>query len=251
MRIGIDYAYGGPPPIAALKRANVKFVGRYLSLDPSKNITVREYQSLCKQGLGVIVAWETTATRALAGRAAGREDARLAEAQRATLGMPAHQVIYLAVDFDAQGPEIQEYFRGAHDVLEDRTGAYGGHKALKHLFDTGLIHHGWQTYAWSGGRWDRRAHIRQYSNGHRLGGVDVDYDVDINPPRGPYVPGDEHNWIREYDRLKHERRAPARRIWLRRTMTRRRKLIWHLAQKTGWSTLNRTNRYHELARRTK
>lgn len=66
----------------------------------------------------------------------------------------------------------------------------------------------------------------------------------------PYTPGDEQNWIREYDRLTHAHRAPWRRRWLRRVMTRRRKLIWHLAQKSGWNTLNRAERYRQLLLRT-
>jgi hypothetical protein len=250
MRLGIDYAWGGPPPASALKRAGIAFVGRYFSQDPSKNIQAHEYQLLCKQGLDVKVAWETIATRAAEGLHAGRADALEAEAQRVKCGMPAGQVIYLAVDFEAKGPEIREYFRGAHSILGERTGAYGGYEAIKYLFDAGLIHHGWQTYAWSAGKWDPRALLRQYSNGHKLGGVEVDYDVQLAPPGGPYVPADEHNWIREYDRLVIQHRAPLRRAWLRRAMTRRRKVIRRLAQKTGWSMLNRTNRYHELARRT-
>jgi GH24 family phage-related lysozyme (muramidase) len=72
-----------------------------------------------------------------------------------------------------------------------------------------------------------------------------------NPPTPPYVPPDEHNWIREYDRLTREHRAPWRQAWLRRTMRQREKVITMLAHQTGWNRLNRTNRYHELARRTR
>lgn len=234
----------------ALKRARIAFVCRYFSLDPSKNIQRPEYRQLVAQGLDVKVAWETTAERARAGHAAGVTDATRAELQRKACGMPSDQVIYMAIDFPANGPEVHEYFAGAKEILGNRTGAYGGYDAIKYLFDHGLICHGWQTYAWSAGKWDPRALLRQYSNGHQLAGVEVDYDIELAPPGGPYVPADEHNWIREYDRLLHEHRAPWRRAWLRRTMIHRQKTIWRIAQKTGWSTLNRTSRYHELARRT-
>lgn len=67
-----------------------------------------------------------------------------------------------------------------------------------------------------------------------------------------YVPEDEARWEREYDQLRHRRGpwAAMRRRVLRRTMTARRKLIWRLAQKTGWATLNRQARYRQLLVRT-
>ena len=39
-----------------------------------------------------------------------------------------------------------------------------------------MIKWGWQTYAWSGGNWDKRAQLQQYSNDRTVGGVSVDYD---------------------------------------------------------------------------
>jgi glycoside hydrolase-like protein len=248
-RLGIDYAWGGPIVIPALQRAGITFVGRYLSLDPSKNIHKAEYEQLRAHDIDVVLVWETTAQRALAGEYAGLEDARKAAAQCADCGMSDQQPIHFAVDFDAVGPEIEEYFRGVHHVLRERAGAYAGYRAIKWLFDHELIGHGWQTYAWSAGQWDPRALTRQYSNGHQLAGVEVDYDIQLLP-QAAYVPADEHNWIREYDRLLREHRAPWRRGWLRHTMTKRRKLIWRLAQHTGWDTLNRVERYRQLLLRT-
>jgi GH24 family phage-related lysozyme (muramidase) len=69
---------------------------------------------------------------------------------------------------------------------------------------------------------------------------------------GPYTPSDEARWEHEYDQLQH-RAGPwprLRRRVLRRTMTRRRKLIWQLAQHTGWGKLNREARYRALLVRT-
>jgi len=42
----------------------------------------------------------------------------------------------------------------------------------------------WQTYAWSGGQVHPATHILQYSNGHRLGGVDCDYNKATDDPAG-------------------------------------------------------------------
>lgn len=250
MRFGIDYAWGGPPSIAALKRAGVTFVCRYLSRDPAKNLNPHEYNEFRAHDIDVNVVWETDAERARLGQLAGRDDAIAAEAQRMHCGMPEEQVIYLAVDFDAQGVEIEDYFHGARQILRGRLGAYAGYNAIKYLFDHGLIDHAWQTYAWSAGQWDPRARIRQYSNNHTLDGVSVDYNIELAPANVPYVPADEHNWIREYDRLSQQKRAAWRRTWLRHTMTSRRKKIWRLAQIGGWEMLNRANRYHQLAIRT-
>ncbi|HWY90667.1 MAG TPA: hypothetical protein VNY31_08350 [Solirubrobacteraceae bacterium] len=71
-------------------------------------------------------------------------------------------------------------------------------------------------------------------------------------PAGPanYVPADEARWEREYDQLLAKHHRPVRRRVLRRVMTSRRKLIWRVAQQTGWDILNRAARYRQLLRRT-
>lgn len=69
-------------------------------------------------------------------------------------------------------------------------------------------------------------------------------------PEPPYKPADEARWETEYDQLLHTHKGAIRRRALRRVMTRRRKEIFRLAQKTGWSTLNRANRYRALLART-
>jgi hypothetical protein len=185
---GIDWAWGTPKP-AALKAAGVKFACRYLSHDPSKNLDPAEAKALAAAGLDIVVVWETTAARALSGRTFGRMDAREALAQARACGIPNGQAIYFAVDFDetaGQAAQVAAYFKGVHDVLDHvgaadmprsyPVGAYGGFWTIKRLFDAKLIDYGWQTYAWSGGHWDTRAQLQQYSNGHTLGGVSCDYN---------------------------------------------------------------------------
>ena len=258
-QFGIDYAWGGPPSPQALRSAGVKFVGRYFSFDPGKNVNAAEYRRLTALGIGCVVVWETTADRALAGEAAGQSDAHNAESQRVRCGMPASQPIHFAVDFEAAGPDVEAYFRGVHAVLKDRAGVYGGYEVVKHLFDTGLVGHGWQTYAWSGGQWDPRALVRQYSNGHVLGGVSCDYDWKLDVPKPPapkpaYQNVDELHWIKEWDRIL-PRRTPAahvRRLFLKRQMVKRKALIWKLAEAhtpPQWSVRNRKARYEALRKR--
>lgn len=245
---GIDYAWGGPPAAKALRAAHVAWVGRYFSYDPTKNLHAAEYRFLNQLGIHVDVAWETTATRARAGEGAGRADALEAEVQRARCGMPEAQPIYFAVDYEARPEEIEAYFRAIHNTIGlARTGAYGSYDVIKALFDAGLISHGWQTYAWSHGKWDPRARLRQYSNGHVLAGVSCDYDA-VLEIAGPYVPADELRWEHEYDRRQHQR-GPwplLRRRVLWRVMHKRLGAIAAAAELTGWDIANRRERARKL-----
>jgi len=202
---GIDYAWS-KPPVAAMTAAGVKFIARYLSNDPSKNLGRAEATAANAAGIWCVVVWETTAARATAGRSAGRDDALTALAQARALGMPEDRPIYFAVDFDATSkhfPDIREYFIGVTSEMgKDRVGMYAGFGPIKWAFDTGLITWGWQTYAWSGGKWDPRAHIHQYQNGVTLGGADVDYDLAMVDDYGQWKIGESPVAITDADAKK-------------------------------------------------
>jgi hypothetical protein len=190
---GIDYAWGRPGA-SALKKAGVKFVVRYLSHDTTgKNLTSAEAKSLSAAGIWIAVIWESTASRTLAGRSAGVADATAAAKQAKSCGMPAGRPIYFAVDFDAtssQQAEIHAYLDGAASVLgRGAVGLYAGYGPIKRAFDAKKITFGWQTYAWSGGKWDSRAQLQQYSNGHPVGGVDSDYDRAMKSDYGQWRVG--------------------------------------------------------------
>ena len=176
---GIDYAFGRPS-IAALKAAGVKFVCRYLSRSPSKNLTHVEANALSEAGIWIVAVWETTAKRALDGYAGGALDALDAQVMAQGCGMPRGRPIFFAVDWDAssgQQAAINGYLDGAASVLGgSRVGIYGGYGPVKRALDGGHATWAWQTLAWSGGRWDSRAQLQQYSNDHTLGGVGCDYD---------------------------------------------------------------------------
>ena len=187
-RFGVDWAWGTIRP-SALRQAGASFACRYLSLDPSKNLTPSESAWLRRAGVDRVVVWETTAARALGGPAAGRIDASNAFEQARRCGLPkgGSWAIYFAIDFDATGPDVEPYFRGVVSVLRaEHTGAYGGLKPLRHLFSLQLIRYGWQSYAWSGGAWDFRAQLRQISNGHRIAGVDCDFNRAVQPDFGQW-----------------------------------------------------------------
>ncbi|WP_067458214.1 DUF1906 domain-containing protein [Actinomadura macra] len=190
---GVDYAWGRPG-VAALKRAGAKFVCRYLSHDTTgKNLTRDEANELSAAGLWLVVVWESTASRALDGREAGEDDARAAAGQAESLGMPDDRPIYFAVDFDATSEQqraINAYLDGAASVIgRERVGLYAGHGPIKRAFDAGKITYGWQTYAWSGGDWDSRAQLQQYSNDHDINGVSTDYDRALKSDYGQWRVG--------------------------------------------------------------
>lgn len=163
---GIDFGWRSVRAWSA-RHMGARFAASYLSRDPSKNWTRKMINSYHAAGLGTVCVWETAATRALAGYAAGHADARAARAQEQALGVPTSKPIYFAVDFDETPREaraVASYFRGVDSVLGvKRTGGYGGYWTISRLFNSGLIRFGWQTSGWSGGRWDPRAQLRQYA----------------------------------------------------------------------------------------
>jgi len=183
-RKGLDYAWARPSP-GGMRAQGFTFAARYLSYDPSKDISLGERNALKNAGIDVVVVWETSATRALNGYGAGASDASQAESEALASGMPHGRPIYFAVDFDAQ-PGLQgainSYLDGVASVLgRDRTGAYGGFYLIARLFNAGKIKYGWQTYAWSYGNWDSRAQLRQVQNDITAAGdgncCDLDYGV--------------------------------------------------------------------------
>jgi hypothetical protein len=180
VRSGVDYAWARPSP-SGVRGAGYTFAVRYLSWDTTgKNLTASEARALQAAGIDLVSNWEFGASDALKGRARGASDAQEALRQATAAGMPAGRPIYFSVDFDAQPSQqavLNDYFDGVASVLgRDRTGAYGGIGPIGRLFDAGKIAFGWQTFAWSAGRWDARAQLRQVRNGVTIAGGDCDID---------------------------------------------------------------------------
>ncbi len=189
---GVDYAYGRPS-ITSLKNAGVEFACRYLSHSPGKNLTAAEAVRLSDAGIWIVVVWETTAQRALAGHAAGVQDAKDAAAQAKACGMPQGRPIYFAVDFDASSSQqsaINAYLDGVASVItKSRTGIYGGYNPVRRALDGGHCAWAWSTYAWSSSHLDPRSHLFQYSNDHTIGGVGLDFDHALKPDYGQWKVG--------------------------------------------------------------
>lgn len=175
-RFGVDFAWGSMT-VHDLRDAGVTFVCRYLSHTLSKNLSIGEARAYARAGIDVVVVWETTAERARGSKDDGEADARSALQQAEACGMPKGRPIFFAVDFEGSAAEVEDYFRGVERVLgRAGTGVYGSYAVCAGLLDLGLVGFAWQTYAWSNGLWERRAQLQQYSNGHNIGGSEVDYD---------------------------------------------------------------------------
>ncbi len=179
---GCDYSDARPSP-ASLRSMGYHFVARYLSGDPggSKDLSASEARSLTAAGLDIVVVWETTGTDARDGYSRGVSDAKGAKSEAESVGQPSSRPIYFAVDFDAESGDaasIKEYFKGVASVLGlSRTGVYGGYYIVDELLSARLVTFAWQTYAWSYGRWDSRAQLRQTQNGVDHDELDADEAV--------------------------------------------------------------------------
>jgi len=182
-----------------MKAANVTFVCRYVGYfsgydithperPQGKILTPGEAKALSDAGISPVSNWEWYANRVLEGHDAGAWDAHVANHIHLACGGPPDRPIYFSVDENLAGAQVATYFQGVASVIgHARTGAYGSDRVLKYLFDNGLISWGWQTYAWSAGAWEPRAHIQQYSNSVNLAGHSVDYNRSIKNDYGQWL----------------------------------------------------------------
>lgn len=177
--LGIDYAWRHPNP-AAIKKDGYSFVLRYLSTDPTKNLTVVEAKALHAAGLSIGLIWETTATRATAGYAAGRADRVLAEKQANALGYPTYAALFWACDQDTSAASVKAYASGWYEAgpRTRSTGPYGSKQVIEGVHAAGFSNVEWQTEAWSGTAVSGQADLYQRVKTTRpsLGGG---YDEDV------------------------------------------------------------------------
>lgn len=174
-----DYAWQHPSP-AAVRAAGYVGVMRYLSHDPSKDITAAEATVLHAEQLGIGLVFETTANRAGEGTAAGLADRKEAEPRAAALGYPRNCPVFYAVDYDAAPQTILPYFRGVHGGGYP-VGVYGSARVVAAVIGAGLATFGWQTEAWSGTTIVGVAHLYQRvkPTRHIAGATSGSYDENV------------------------------------------------------------------------
>ena len=177
---GLDFSWGRPP-VDAIIGGGWSFVCRYGCYGESgKKLSAAEAAEYLAAGILPVSNWEHEAAAWKQGYARGWDDAVAADPFFRSCGAGPQDPIYFSIDtdvLDSELPVAAAYLQGIRDVIGwERTGAYGGYKVIRYLFDKGLIRFGWQTYAWSYGKWEPRAQIRQVLNGQDLAGHAVDYN---------------------------------------------------------------------------
>lgn len=188
---GVDFS-GQRPDAMTLRAAGISFVIRYVSAGVhAKEITPTEAAYWKANWFGICIIYESTAARALDGRAAGRADAAVALNETAACGGPPDSVIYFAVDFDARTGEdfarLGDYFAGIRSILPpSRIGVYGSYHVVQWAMATMWCDWYWQTYAWSDGLVAAGIHLYQYKNNVRIGSTAVDLDRAYKPNYGQW-----------------------------------------------------------------
>lgn len=189
---GVDHT--GGIPASVLKAHGVHFVCRYVSVVNSsttwKIYDAAEAAEMAANDIWMINNFEWYESRCSEGYATGRSDALLARQMGVERGMPLGRPTYLSADEDTNIDTVREYFRGAKDAIGvEQLGVYGSYQICRDLKNEGLVGWTWQTYAWSGGQWDSRNNIEQYSNNQDMGGYSVDYDRALTADYGQWKPG--------------------------------------------------------------
>ncbi|MEK3792877.1 DUF1906 domain-containing protein [Paenibacillus sp. FSL R7-0204] len=166
-----------------------EFVCRYLVPSGWKRLTQAEAVAISAAGLQIVSVYETTASRALGGRAAGLTDGAIAAQTALAVGQPAGSRIYFAVDFDASAKQMDtviEYITAAGEAARNyQSGVYGSVTVIEAAMAAKACTGFWQTYAWSKGRKAEGIHIYQYDNGPKgLGQPVHGVNVDLNQSSG-------------------------------------------------------------------
>lgn len=171
------------------KRFAVRYVGTVLS---GKNLTLSETNRLRSAGLDLVAVYQTTAGFMFEG-ADGYRAAQTADQDARSCGMPAGRPIYFALDRDPASLTASQWMatarfldRAALAIGRHRVGVYGGYEAIERLVPHDAAY-GWQTYAWSRGRINSRAHLYQYRNGVDLCGGLVDLCRSLAPDYGQWT----------------------------------------------------------------
>jgi hypothetical protein len=146
--LACDYSFARPSP-EAIKAAGYVAVLRYVSHDPAKDLSAGEAAALHTAGLGIGLAWETTATRATQGAHAGVVDGSDALIEAQALGYPSGLPIYFAVDENVGWASVADYFAALTTVAGLVVGIYGSLEIVEAGASAGIAWR-WQAEAWSG-----------------------------------------------------------------------------------------------------
>jgi hypothetical protein len=185
MTKGCDYSFARPDPECLHRNLGIRFAVRYTSIGSNpKNMSAEEVRGLLAAGLALVTVFEAKKDpgHMLRGRAAGVDAAKASRDLAGACGMPAGRPHYFALDIDprplrdAQWDQAKAYLDGAASVLgRSAVGVYGGFLAIEKLVPR-WAPWGWQTFAWSDGKWSAKAHLQQYEIEVTHCGGEIDFD---------------------------------------------------------------------------
>lgn len=165
---GVDAA--SDVSIQTLKDQGASFICTYLAPYPSQGWKMRtpaEWKAYLDAGIKIVANWESDGLPGN-GFNDGVAAAKTAQSYLNDRNASDAVVYFTAADKDPTALNLNtvaDYVRGAVSVLGwDRVGTYGGYGAIKFLADANVCKYFWQTYAWSGGKWDARAQLHQWKN---------------------------------------------------------------------------------------
>ncbi len=182
--LGLDYS-SGRPRASEIARLGYKFVIRYCVPGRAKSTDAAEIADMLAHNIAVLLVWETTAARAAAGFVAGVADAKAATAFQAQVGIPSSRPIYYAVDYDANPPDVEAYFKGVLSV-PGVDGDYGSFRVIQFLRTHDGVPFAWQTVAWSHGQVDAGKNIFQRLQQVTIDGVQCDVNESFTADFGQY-----------------------------------------------------------------
>lgn len=152
MTLAADFSYARPSP-RAIKAAGYEGVFRYLSGGtPGKDITAEEAAGYLEAGLWIVLIWETTAQRALAGASAGTVDGVAALQQARQVGYPPGCDLYVNVGDWAVQPgqtgAVVAYLQAFDQIVSsggDHPGGYGTSYIIDAAAAAGVNDGWWQN----------------------------------------------------------------------------------------------------------
>lgn len=179
------------PDYSMVRKLGYRTVIRYISHDPTKDLTVDELKAIRDAGLQVALVFETFERRPMSGYAGGVEDAQEGIARLDLLGLPDYSPNYHAVDFAPTVDEMQtvkEYGQGWADTRGyARCGVYGNIDTIRAYTDAGLAQYRWQTSGNSRGIVASGLNLYQYRYDVPVAGAQVDVNQVFSMDHGQII----------------------------------------------------------------
>jgi Domain of unknown function (DUF1906) len=181
---GVDASYD-PPTVAELKAAGKRFIVRYVSHTPAKNLTRPEADRYKAAGIGIVLVGQISKDRALGGFHQGQADMHTFREQARAVGAPDPCPIYMAVDFDVLSlPAVRGVAPGLRELahrLADLPGnaQEGDPEALASIGPEGTKVAGLRSALRAGQMATVLAYVQGGAsvNGHRYTGPYGEFDV--------------------------------------------------------------------------